>query len=192
MPRPYNKQTVKDALLLLDIYASMPMLGFDAAARAAEVRPSSTGYRVAEKLVGLVADMFPEEIIAVVASEAAGLLREGWRIGDEIPKRGPSATLKSVDAILREQYPSANVEAMATASTFDLSSIERTTSPSAFDVETHEIVPGNVFAGFTLASPLDAVEEPTDEEIAELREDPTHEDTYGMDSTDLDTMEPSE
>lgn len=166
MPRPYNKQTVKDALLLLDIYASMPMCGFDAAARAAEVRPSSTGYRVAEKLVGLVADIFPEEIVAVVAGEAAGLLREGWRIGDEIPKRGPSATLKNVDAIICEQYPSTNVEAMASSpNVFDLSNIERTTSPSAFAGD-------NVFervypVAEVLAEPLDAVEEPTDEEIAE-------------------------
>lgn len=175
MPRPYNQKTVKDALLLLDIYASMPMAGFDAAASAAEVRPSSTGYRVAEHLVDKIADMFPEEIVAVVASEAAGLLREGWRIGDEIPTRGSSATLESVDSILRKQYGASNVEAMANAPspTYSL-------SPETWAIESPSPVTE------VLAEPLDAVEEPTDEEIEQdlSREDPTHEDPYGMEPSE--------
>ena len=192
MPRPYNKQTVKDALFLLDTYASNGC-SFEEAASAAEVRPSSTGYRVAEKLVGLVADIFPEEIIAVVAGEAAGLLRDGWRIGDEIPKRGPSATLKNVDVILREQYPTHVVEHMASEPnvSYSFSDIDRATQPPLFSKMTSTPT-GFLSPDATLAEPLDAVEEPTDEEIAELREDPTHDDPYGMDASDLDTTEPSE
>lgn len=172
MPRPYNQKTVKDALLLLDIYTSNGA-SFEEAARAAEVRPSSTGYRVAEHLVDKLADMFPEERLAVIAGEAAGLLREGWRIGDEIPvHEGASVTLKNVDAILREQYPTHVVEHTANTPNpaMSFSSIDRTAAPS-------------LLAGVTLAEPLDAVEEPTDEEIADC-EVPSE--ISGEPSTDYD------
>lgn len=164
MPRPYNQKTVKDALLLLDIYASNGC-SFEEAASGAEVRPSSTGYRVAEHLIDKLADMFPEERLCVVSGEAAGLLREGWRIGDEIPMRGPSATLENVDAILREQPGTMK---------FRLAEVE---TP-------------------VLADPLDAVEEPTDEEIAHaFGDDPDPVTTEIVDnSTDYeyDTTEPTE
>lgn len=195
MPRPYNQKTVKDALLLLDIYASNNC-SFEEAASGAEVRPSSTGYRVAEHLIDKLADMFPEERLAVVSGEAAGLLREGWRIGDEIPVReGASVTLKSVDAILREQCGSGNVEAMTNApNPFDLSSIERTTRsnpPFAGDNVFERVYP----AAEVLAEPLDAVEEPTDEEIGTPDFSPNEiapSTDYDETPSNWDTTEPSE
>ena len=192
MPRPYNQKTVKDALLLLDIYASNGC-SFEEAASGAEVRPSSTGYRVAEHLVYKLADMFPEERLAVIGGEAAGLLREGWRIGDEIPMRGASATLENVDAILREQYGAGNVEAMANApSPFDLSSIERTVGkPLAVAAVCDEQI------AKMLASSLDAVEDPTDEMIEEFDsqtefDGDKHEQPDTLTGDVLDPWEPTE
>lgn len=179
MPRPYNKKTVRDAIYLLDIYASMPMCGFDAAARAAEVRPSSTGYRVAEKLIGFVADVMPEEIIAVVAGEAAGLLREGWRIGDPIPVPMKKPVVSENDTV---SIPSDTF--------FD---VERTTDPNppfAGDNVFERVYP----VAEVLAEPLDAVEEPTDEEIAHAFDDDPDPVTteYVDNSADYETTEPSE
>lgn len=177
MPRPYNKKTVRDAIYLLDIYASNNV-DLATAADAAEVRLSSTGYRVADHLVDKLADMFPEDRLAAVAGEAAGLLREGWRIGDAIPRHPNTqhpASLKSVDTILREQYPAHVVEHVAGAPSpaFDFASVERTiavpTEHGAFGpLVWNSAAPtaAGTVAEPALADALDAVEEPSDEMIA--------------------------
>lgn len=200
MPRPYNQKTVKDALLLLDIYASNGC-SFEEAASGAEVRPSSTGYRVAEHLVDKLADMFPEERLAVVSGEAAGLLREGWRIGDEIPMRGPSATLENVDAILREQYPAHVVEHTANEPAVGFATLVKTRDSNGFD-NNAIVAPGDPAysmvgpaiqpASEVLAEPLDAVEEPTDEMIAGVETGTDAEISGEENPASWDTMETTE
>ena len=201
MPRPYNQKTVKDALLLLDIYASNNC-SFEEAASGAEVRPSSTGYRVAEHLIDKLADMFPEERLCVVSGEAAGLLREGWRIGDQIPMRGSSATLENVDAILREQYGAGNVvEHTANEPAVGFATLVKTRDSNGFD-NNAIVAPGDPAysmvgpaiqpASEVLAEPLDAVEEPTDEMIAGVETGTDAEISGEENPASWDTMETTE
>lgn len=176
MPRPYNKKTVADAIAMLDVYASN-QCSVEAAADAVGVRPSSTAYRVVDTMIDKLADMFPDDRLAYVAGEAAGLLREGWRLGDEIPKHPNtqvSATLKNVDAILRETYPAETVEHLVSepspAFAATMYGVTRTSAPSAWAVgQCASDEPKDTTvqsAPEALADVLDAVEEPTDEMIA--------------------------
>lgn len=187
MPRPYNQKTVKDALLLLDIYASNNC-SFEEAASGAEVRPSSTGYRVAEHLIDKLADMFPEERLAVVSGEAAGLLREGWRIGDEIPQH---ANTQLANKIIEQTYSPDVVTKMVESPNPLFAMITR--DSNGFD---NNEVAVHAAASEVLAEPLDAVEEPTDEMIAHaFDDDPDPVTTEIVDnSTDYeyDTTEPTE
>ncbi len=209
MPRPYNKKTVNDAIAMLDVYASN-VCSVEAAAEAVGVRPSSTAYRVVDTMIDKLADMFPDDRLAYVAGEAAGLLREGWRLGDPIeshPNTQVTTNLKNLDAILREQYPADVVEKMAfepsPAFASTMYGVTRTSAPAgqwlsgpcASDEPKDTTVQS---APEALADALDAVEEPTDEMIAGVEtgtdaEIETKED-FGFDygASDLDTTEPSE
>ncbi len=176
MPRPYNKKTVNDAIAMLDVYASNAC-SVEAAADAVGVRPSSTAYRVVDTMIDKLADMFPDDRLAYVAGEAAGLLREGWRLGDPIephPNTQVTATLKTVHAILRDHYPADVVENMASepspvfAQTLD--GVARTSRHSEEDHTngcTERCDQTVQSAPEALSDALDAVEEPTDEEIAD-------------------------
>lgn len=184
MPRPYNQKTVKDALLLLDIYASNGC-SFEEAASGAEVRPSSTGYRVAEHLIDKLADMFPEERLCVVSGEAAGLLREGWRIGDAIHRR--------VEIVADENCPEDRTYLIdKNGNAFDASNAIVAPGDPAYSMVGPAIQP----ASEVLAEPLDAVEEPTDEEIAHaFDDDPDPVTTEIVDNSadyEYDTTEPTE
>lgn len=175
MPRPYNKKTVNDAIAMLDVYASNAC-SVEAAAEAVGVRPSSTAYRVVDTMIGKLADMFPDDRLAYVASEAAGLLREGWRLGDPIdahPNTQVTATLKNVDAILREQYPADVVAGKAfepsPAFASTMYGVTRTSAPSSWAIgQCASDEPKDTTvqsAPEVFADALDAVEEPTNEEI---------------------------
>lgn len=162
MPRPYNKKTVTDAIAMLDVYASNAC-SVEAAAEAVGVRPSSTAYRVVDTMIDKLADMFPDDRLAYVASEAAGLLREGWRLGDPIeshPNTRPGFTTTR-ESLLDSGYFEESELPPIVASNEPV--------PSAWAVgqcASDEPKDSTVqSAPEALADALDAVEEPTNEEI---------------------------
>ncbi len=58
-------------------------------------------------------------------AEAGALIESGWRTGDPVEMLPVNATQESVDAILKECYPTESVEQMAAHTSVDFSRIER-------------------------------------------------------------------
>lgn len=90
MARPYSKKTIRDAAFMLDLWtsstdATLTPLDF---AASAGVRKSDTAYRLALEAVDAVGRFYSGAWIsrAACALEAAALVREGWRIGDPVPR----------------------------------------------------------------------------------------------------------
>ncbi len=163
MPRPYNKKTVNDAIVMLDVYASNAC-SVEAAAEAVGVRPSSTAYRVVDTMIDKLADMFPDDRLAYVAGEAAGLLREGWRLGDPIESH-PNVTLE----FAKRMFPAETVDHLVRRHGHGRRAVHghARSREAPHDMTVWPIDPTVQSAPEALADALDAVEEPTDEEIAD-------------------------
>ncbi len=116
MPRPYNLKTKRDAAFICDTLASNKGMTFAEVVVGLGIKPSSTGPQLAGNAFKAVSDFLSKHTVpwTDIWSEAAELIRSGWRLDEPLERIAPSNTEAS-DAILKEVYSPDVVTQMASA-----------------------------------------------------------------------------
>ena len=86
MPRPYNLKTRKDAVDICTILASNAPMSFAETVNALGIKPSSTGPQLAGHAYNAVSKFIPGQQWPAVWSEAAELIRSGWRLDEPLER----------------------------------------------------------------------------------------------------------